>query len=50
MSVLPKTEIAELMKSDDPREIEAALARLGASVDKVFLIDRFQQLLKKGGG
>jgi hypothetical protein len=40
-------EIESLMQSTDPEEIEKGMARLGHSVEKVFLADRLQQLTKK---
>jgi len=49
MSDLPKEDIAKLMKSDSPAEIEEGIQRLGSSVDKVFLADRLRQLQKKNG-
>jgi restriction system-associated AAA family ATPase len=44
-----RAEIDRLMKSNDPDEIRAGLARLGDSVDKVFLMDRRRRLLKEQG-
>jgi restriction system-associated AAA family ATPase len=43
----PRQEIQELMESNDPEEIKAGMARLGHSVEKVFLADRLRQLTKK---
>lgn len=40
-------EIEELMQSTDPKEIEDGMARLGHSVEKVFLADHLRQLTKK---
>ena len=45
----PKEEIAKLMRSDDPKEVEAGIQRLGNSVEKVFLADKLRQLQKKQG-
>lgn len=36
--------IESLMQSNDPKEIEEGMSRLGNSVEKVFLADRLQQL------
>lgn len=44
MSEVPRREIADLMKSDDREQIKAGIARLGDSVEKVFLMDRLAQL------
>jgi predicted ATP-binding protein involved in virulence len=44
MSEVPRREIADLMKSDDREQIRAGIARLGDSVEKVFLMDRLAQL------
>jgi restriction system-associated AAA family ATPase len=49
ISDLPKEDIARLMKSRSPKEIEEGIKRLGNSVDKVFLADRLRQLQKKDG-
>lgn len=49
MSEVPRREIAELMKSNDPEEIRVGVARLGDSVEKVFLLDRLRQVSKQGG-
>jgi restriction system-associated AAA family ATPase len=48
ISDTPKAEIKALMKSEDPEEIREGLERLGDSIEKVFLSDRLQQLLKLG--
>ena len=45
----PKREIEELMQSDDRAAIKAGIARLGDSVEKVFLMDRLRQLSKQEG-
>lgn len=37
-------EIEALMRSDDPREIEKGMGRLGDSVEKAFLADRVREL------
>jgi restriction system-associated AAA family ATPase len=47
MSDVPKREIEELMKSEDRYELKKGIARLGDSVEKVFLMDRLRQLSKK---
>jgi hypothetical protein len=44
MSDIPRKEIERLMKSDNKEEIKSGMARLGHSVDKVFLADRLRQL------
>jgi restriction system-associated AAA family ATPase len=44
MSEVPRREIADLMASDNPSEVRAGIARLGDSVDKVFLMDHLRQL------
>ena len=49
MSELPRREIDELMKSDDRKAIKAGIAKLGDSVEKVFLMDRLRQLSKQEG-
>lgn len=49
MSEVPRREIAELMESEDLDEIRAGVARLGDSVEKVFLLDRLRQLSKQQG-
>lgn len=49
MSEVPRREIKELMSSDDPEAIRAGIAKLGDSVDKVFLMDRLRQLSKQKG-
>lgn len=49
MSEVPRREIKELMSSDDPDAIKAGIAKLGDSVDKVFLMDRLRQLSKQEG-
>ncbi|MFN7970972.1 MAG: restriction system-associated AAA family ATPase [Acidobacteriota bacterium] len=48
MSEGPRREIAELMKSEDTAAIRAGIARLGDSVEKVFLMDRLRQLSRRG--
>lgn len=40
-------EIESLMQSNDPEEIKEGISRLGHSVEKVFLVDRLQQLTNK---
>lgn len=49
MSEVPRREIKELMASKDPDAIKAGIAKLGDSVDKVFLMDRLRQLSKQEG-
>lgn len=49
MSEVPRREIKELMASEDPDAIKAGIARLGDSVEKVFLMDRLRQLSKQEG-
>lgn len=46
ISQVPRDEIAALMASDDPDEIEDGMNRLGHSVDKVFLAHRLRELKK----
>jgi len=40
-------EIETLMQSDNPEEIKEGISRLGHSVEKIFLVDRLQQLTNK---
>lgn len=49
ISTLALDEIARLMSKADAQEIEEALPRIGASVEKAFLIDRLNQI-KLGDG
>lgn len=49
MSEVPRREIAELMASENPEKIRAGAARLGDSVEKVFLLDHLRQLSKRTG-
>lgn len=49
MSEVPRREIKELMASEDPDAITAGIAKLGDSVEKVFLMDRLRQLSKREG-
>lgn len=49
MSEVPRREIADLMASVDLEEIKAGIARLGDSVEKVFLMDRLRQLSRQQG-
>jgi restriction system-associated AAA family ATPase len=44
MSEVPRREIKELMECQDPAEVSAGIARLGDSVEKVFLMDHLRQL------
>lgn len=46
ISQMAREEIAGLMASEDPAEIEAGMKGLGHSVDKVFLADRIRELEK----
>jgi restriction system-associated AAA family ATPase len=47
ISQIPREDIAELMKSNDPEAIRDGIQRLGQSVEKVFLADRLRQVMKK---
>ncbi len=49
MSEMPRREIEELMKSKNCDEIKTGIARLGDSVEKVFLMDHLRQLSKQEG-
>jgi restriction system-associated AAA family ATPase len=49
ISEVPRREIAELMASNDRDAIKAGIARLGDSVEKVFLMDRLRQLSQQEG-
>jgi restriction system-associated AAA family ATPase len=49
MSEVPRQEIEKLMKCQDPAEVKAGIARLGDSVEKVFLMDHFRQLIQQEG-
>lgn len=49
MSEVPRREIADLMASEDRDVIKAGIARLGDSVEKVFLMDRLRQLSNQEG-
>lgn len=44
MSAIPRREIDHLMQSHDLKEIKEGIARLGDSVEKVFLMDRLRQV------
>lgn len=44
ISELARSEISGLMASRDPKEIEAAVSRLGTSVEKVLLLDHLRTL------
>jgi restriction system-associated AAA family ATPase len=48
ISGVSRKEIESLMKSEDIETIQEAIDRLGHSVEKVFLVDRLHQLVKKG--
>jgi restriction system-associated AAA family ATPase len=47
ISEVPRREIEELMTSKDTEAIRAGIAKLGDSVDKVFLMDRLRQFSKQ---
>lgn len=49
MSEVPRREIEDLMQSDDREAVKAGIARLGDSVEKVFLMDRLRQLSQQEG-
>lgn len=49
MSEIPRREIANLMTSDDRDVIRSGIARLGDSVEKVFLMDRLRELSEREG-
>jgi len=49
MSEVARREISDLMKSTDLEEIQAGIARLGDSVEKIFLIDRLRSLTHAEG-
>lgn len=49
MSEVPRREIKELMDSEDADEIKAGIAKLGDSVEKVFLMDHLRQISKQEG-
>jgi restriction system-associated AAA family ATPase len=49
MSEVPRQEIEKLMKCQDPAEVKAGIARLGDSVEKVFLMDHLRQLIQQEG-
>lgn len=44
MSEIPRQEIKDLMQCQDAAEVKAGIARLGDSVEKVFLMDHLRQL------
>lgn len=46
MSNLPRVEIDELMKSEDPEQIRKGMANLGDSVERMFLADRAREFSK----
>ena len=50
ISDVPRARIAELRESEDPQKIEAGLAELGDSVEKLLLADRLRQLQKDSEG
>ncbi|QSQ27602.1 restriction system-associated AAA family ATPase [Pyxidicoccus parkwayensis] len=49
MSEVPRREIEELMRSQDRETVKAGIARLGDSVEKVFLMDHLRQLSQQEG-
>lgn len=49
MSEMPQREIERLRASKDVEAIKAGIAKLGDSVDKVFLMDHLRQLSKREG-
>jgi hypothetical protein len=46
MSEVPRREIKGLMASEDTEAIRAGIAKLGDSVEKVFLMDHLRQISK----
>ncbi|MNY40569.1 hypothetical protein D3C86_1753200 [compost metagenome] len=44
MSEMPRREIEEILKSDNISDIRNTMARLGDSVEKLYLADRIRQL------
>lgn len=44
ISEIARAEISRLMKAEDPAIIEEAVPRLGASIEKVILLDRLRKL------
>jgi restriction system-associated AAA family ATPase len=49
MSEVPRREIKELMTSEDAEAVKSGIAKLGDSVDKVFLMDHLRQISKQDG-
>ncbi|MFZ4594621.1 MAG: restriction system-associated AAA family ATPase [Verrucomicrobiaceae bacterium] len=49
ISEVPRREIKDLMECQDAAEVKAGIARLGDSVDKVFLMDHLRQLSQQEG-
>lgn len=49
MSEVPRREIKDLMQCKDAAEVKAGIARLGDSVEKVFLMDHLRQLMQQEG-
>ncbi len=49
MSEVPRREIQDLMQCQDPAEVKAGIARLGDSVEKVFLMDHLRQISQQEG-
>jgi hypothetical protein len=49
MSEVPRREIEHLLECQDPVDVKAGIARLGDSVEKVFLMDHLRQLTSKEG-
>lgn len=50
MSEVPRREIKDLMASEDPEAIKEGIAKLGDSVEKVFLMDHLRQVSSKSEG
>jgi len=47
MSALPRADIKRLLESTDAEELRVGIERLGSSVDKAFLVDRLNQIVKQ---
>jgi restriction system-associated AAA family ATPase len=50
ISEVPRREIKDLMESQDAAEVQAGIARLGDSVEKVFLMDHLRQISQQEEG
>lgn len=48
ISEVPRQEIKELKECTDPKALKEGIARLGHSVEKVFLADKLRQMTKEG--